>query len=64
MVPTIWPAVVSGDMGLGPLMVLAAESSGAFVPASNSAATALAKPKSINLAPLFVSMMLPGFRSR
>src|SRR5947199_18143 len=38
--------------GLGPLVVLAADTSGAFdAPAAKPAAVALARPKSINLAP-------------
>jgi hypothetical protein len=64
-VPTMLPAVVRGLNGLGPLKVAAAVNDGGL-PDGALAATprGLAKPKSISLAPLLVSMMLPGFRSR
>ncbi len=44
-------------------MVLAVDSSGAD-PCSAADGIAFAKPKSISFAPDFVSMMLPGFKSR
>src|SRR5712692_11252020 len=64
IVPITSPTPVRGDIGLGPLVVLAADNSGAFDAPAKPAAVALARPKSINLAPDLVSMMLPGFRSR
>jgi len=62
IVPTRVPAVVSGLIGLA-LMVFAADSSGAD-PTPGAASIGFASPKSISFAPAFVSMMLPGFRSR
>ena len=61
----VWAhCVVSGDSPAA-VMVLAAESSGAeSALAITLLSTALAKLKFISLAPVFVSMMLPGLRSR
>ena len=65
IVPITAPAVVSGDMGLASLIVLAADNKGALDAAAVSPDIAgFARPKSISLAPVFVNMMLPGFKSR
>ena len=65
IVPSSSPAVVSGEIGLIPLIVFAAESRGAAAPSDAiPASAAFARPKSISFAPPFVSMMLPGFKSR
>jgi hypothetical protein len=46
-------------------IAIAAESNGALALCDSGVlAAALASPKSISLAPLFVSMMFPGLRSR
>src|SRR5215470_8233621 len=64
-VPTNAPEVVSGDCGLGEDIVMAAENEGAEVPDVDAlATTGLARPKSSSFAPVFVSITLPGFRSR
>jgi hypothetical protein len=56
-VPTTMPAMVSGCWGVATVCVSPELAEPAGV-------TGFARPKSISLAPLFVSMMLPGFRSR
>jgi serine/threonine protein kinase len=53
-----------GDMGLGPLMVIVADRSGALLLPAPLSMLAFANPKSISFTPLFVSMMFAGFRSR
>ena len=58
--PTTVPAVVIGEAGL--VIVATAENAGNDPLAANPCG--LARPKSISLAPLLVSMMLPGFKSR
>jgi hypothetical protein len=58
------PAVVSGLKGLGPLNVATAVNDGGADAEATLAVSGFAKPKSISLAPLLVSMMFPGFRSR
>ena len=66
IVPMIVPAVVSGLRGLGPLSVAAAVNEGADADpeADVCIPSGFASPKSISFAPLWVSMMFPGFRSR
>ena len=70
MVPMMLPAVVSGLSGLGPLVVgmavgIAVNDGAAPEPvAAVCAPSVLARPKSISFAPAFVSMTLPGFKSR
>jgi hypothetical protein len=54
------PAVVIGEGGL--VIVATAENAGTEPLAASPCG--LARPKSINLAPLLVSMILPGFKSR
>jgi hypothetical protein len=64
-VPTMLPALVSGLKGLGAVTVAVAVNDGGEADDTPGAAPGgLARPKSINFAPLFVSMMFPGFRSR
>ena len=60
------PAVVSGVSGLAPLIVGAAVKEGADAEVGPEFATAsgLARPKSMSLAPAWVSMRLPGLRAR
>jgi hypothetical protein len=55
-VPTMLPAPVMGELTVGAALA-------AMAP-TVATGRALASPKSSSLAPLFVSMMLPGFRSR
>ena len=58
-VPTIMPRAVRGGAADGPdIVMVKLEAGGAL------AVAALARPKSISFVPVFVSMMLPGFRSR
>src|SRR5271156_285856 len=68
IVPTMLPTVVSGlpglAMGVAMLVVCAADKSGAADEPGAPDILGSASPKSINFAPDFVSMMLPGFRSR
>jgi|CZKD01.1.fsa_nt_gi hypothetical protein len=58
-VPTTVPCAVSGWLPSGVVIVTVSPDV-----ASARATNAFAKPKSINLAPVLVSMMLPGFKSR
>ena len=61
------PAVVNGVSGLGPLSVAAAvNDGGADTELDPALCTPIgfASPKSISFAPVCVSMMLPGFKSR
>ncbi len=65
-VPTIEPFWVSGDdaeVSVARFMV-GVEGVKGPTACEGTASCGLAKPKSISLAPVFVSMMLDGFRSR